>query len=136
MNYSVSKLATTADCDLVLDRAAIEKAEMEHKLSGLVLETNGNDRSLSQVRANLASVNAQITGFEAARDALPEGPEKVLMNSKIRKLNDRKENLEERLSQSGSTGLLLTEMERGIIEKHVTELDTFITAVTTRKAAL
>ena len=115
MNYSVSKLATTADCDLVLDRAAIEKAEMEHKLSGLVLETNGTDRSLSQVRANLASVTAQITGFEAARDALPEGPEKVLMNSKIRKLNDRKENLEERLSQTGSTGLLLTEMQRGVM---------------------
>jgi hypothetical protein len=56
--------------------------------------------------------------------------------SRIRRLNDRKENLEERISKSGSTGLLLSQMQRGMTEKQVEELTVFIAAVNTRKAAL
>ena len=136
MIYSTDKLASVADCNTVLSRTTQEKAELQHKLGGLVLETSANDQSLATVNANLISVNAQITGFTAALAALPEGPEKTDMASRIRKLNDRKENLEERLSKTGSTGLLLTELQRGMLEKQVAEMDVFNTAIEARKAAL
>lgn len=136
MDYSLFKLANTADCDAVLDRGNQEKAALEHRLGGLVLETSDNGRTLAQVNANLISVNAQIMGLTAAIDTMPEGPEKIEMGNRLRRLGDRKANLEERLSKSGSRGLLLTEMQRGLIEKQVAELTDFISAVETRKAAL
>ena len=136
MDYSTAKLATTADCDFVIDRTSQDKAVLEHKLGGLVIETSGNERSLATVKANLISVTAQITGFNAALAELPEGPDKQDMVSRIRKLNDRKENLEERLSKTGSTGLLLTELQRGMLEKQVAEMEVFNTAIEARKAAL
>jgi len=136
MAYSTNKLTTVAECDKVLDLAKREKAVLDYKLTGLVIDTDENQRSNAQLTADLLSVNAQVTAFKAAFDSLPEGAEKTEMGSKLRKLNDRKENLEERAAKVGTTGLLLTEMERGMLEKQVEELGVFIAAVTARKAAL
>jgi hypothetical protein len=136
MAYSTNKLATVAECDKVLDLAKREKAVLDYKLTGLAIDTDENQRSNAQLTADLLSVNAQVTAFKAAFDSLPEGAEKTEMGSKLRKLNDRKENLEERAAKVGTTGLLLTEMERGMLEKQVEELGVFIAAVTARKAAL
>ena len=136
MAYSTNKLTTVAECDKVLDLAKREKAVLDYKLTGLAIDTDENQRSNAQLTADLLSVNAQVTAFKAAFDSLPEGAEKTEMGSKLRKLNDRKENLEERAAKVGTTGLLLTEMERGMLEKQVEELGVFIAAVTARKAAL
>jgi hypothetical protein len=136
MAYSTNKLATVAECDKVLDLAKREKAVLDYKLTGLAIDTDENQRSNAQLTADLLSVNAQVTAFKAAFDSLPEGAEKTEMGSKLRKLNDRKENLEERAAKVGTTGLLLTEMERGMLEKQAEELGVFIAAVTARKAAL
>ena len=136
MAYSTNKLATVAECDKVLDLAKREKAVLDYKLTGLAIDTDENQRSNAQLTADLLSVNAQVTAFKAAFDCLPEGAEKTEMGSKLRKLNDRKENLEERAAKVGTTGLLLTEMERGMLEKQAEELGVFIAAVTARKAAL
>jgi hypothetical protein len=77
-----------------------------------------------------------MTAFTAAFDALPEGEEKTKMASRIRRLNDRKENLEERLCNTGNTGLLLIEMRKGLAEKQVEAPDNFIATVQVRKTAL
>jgi hypothetical protein len=136
MTYSFDKLATVAECDRVLDRANQEKAVLNHEAQGMVLDTNSTERSTQQAQADLLSVNAQITGFTAALDALPDGEEKENMRNKLRRLNDRKENLEERIGKSGNSGLLLMQMQRGLAEKQVAELDAFIAGVTARKTAL
>lgn len=136
MNYSTAKLATIADCDLVLNRCKLEKATLEHRLGGIVLENDRSDGTLAAAQASLLSANAQITGFTAAFDSLPLGPEKTEMGNKLRKLNDQKENLEERLGKSGTTGLLLSEMHRGRMEAELAELVIFVAAIEARKAAL
>lgn len=102
----------------------------------MVPDSDASLRSTTQAQADLHSVNAQVTGFQAAFDALPDGPEKTKMGSKLRRLNDRKENLEERLGNAGNTGLLPLQMQRGLAEKQVEELNTFIAGVEARKAAL
>jgi hypothetical protein len=61
----------------------------------MVLDTTATERSTQQAQADLLSVNAQLLGFNAAFDALPDGPEKETMRNKIRRLNNCKENLEE-----------------------------------------
>jgi predicted nucleic acid-binding Zn-ribbon protein len=136
MAYTFDKLTTTAECDRLLDRANQEKSELEHEATGYQLDTTATERTTAQAQSDLTSVNAQITAFTAALAALPDGPEKDAMASKIRRLNDRKDNLEERLAKSGSAGLLLMQLRKGIAEAQLAELNTFITGVTARKAAL
>jgi len=55
---------------------------------------------------------------------------------KIRRLNDRKDNLNERIAKSGNSGLLLVQLRKGLAEAQVGELDAFITGVTARKVAI
>jgi predicted nucleic acid-binding Zn-ribbon protein len=136
MSYSFNKLATIAECDMLLDRANLEKEELVHDASGYKLDTTATARSVAQAQADLTSVNVQITAFTAALEALPDGDEKTKMASRIRRLNDRKENLEERVSNTGNTGLLLIEMRKGLADKQVEALNSFIAGVEARKAAL
>jgi hypothetical protein len=58
------------------------------------------------------------------------------MRSKIRRLNDKKDNLNERIAKSGNSGLLQIQLRKGLAEAQVAELNTFITWVTAWKAAL
>jgi predicted nucleic acid-binding Zn-ribbon protein len=136
MAYSYDKLATIAECDLLLDRANHEKAELTHEVSGFELDSASTAKSVAQSQSDLTSVNIQITAFTAALNALPEGDEKTKMAGRIRRLNDRKENLEEKLTNSGNSGLLLMEMRKEMAEVQITALNTFITGVEARKAAL
>ncbi len=131
-----NKKVRKAECDRVLDRANQEKAVLSHEAQGMVLDTTSSERSTQQAQADLLSVNAQMLGFNAAFDALPDRPEKETMRNKIRRLNDRKENLEERIGKSGNSGLLLMQMQRSLAEKQVDELNTFIAGVEARKVAL
>jgi len=48
---------------------------------------------------------------------LPDGEAKENMRNKLRRLNDRKENIEERISKSGNMGLLMMEMRQYFINK-------------------
>jgi hypothetical protein len=54
----------------------------------------------------------------------------------IHQLNNRKGNLDERIGKSGNSGFLLIQLRKGLAEKHVDELNTFITGVEARKVAL
>ena len=47
----------------------------------------------------------------------PIDSEKTKLGSKLRRLNDRKENLEERLGNAGNTGLPPLQMQRGLAER-------------------
>jgi hypothetical protein len=58
------------------------------------------------------------------------------MRNKLRRLNDRKENLEESMGKRSNSRLLLMQMQRGLAEKQVAEPDAFIAGVTARKTAL
>lgn len=136
MAYSYDKLATIAECDLLLDRANQEKAELAHEVSGFELDSASTAKSVAQAQADLTSVNIQITAFTAALNALPEGDEKSKMAGRIRRLNDRKDNLEEKLANSGNSGLLLMEMRKEMAEAQIAALNTFITGLEARKAAL
>jgi len=58
------------------------------------------------------------------------------MRNKLRRLNDRKDNLEERLANTGNSGLLMMEMRKALAEAQVAALNTFIAGVEARKASL
>jgi hypothetical protein len=73
-------------------------------------ESTTRSRGAIQLDADLSSTNAQIDAFEAARDAMIDPTERMAFESRILRLNDTKDNLEERKARSGNNALLNNEL--------------------------
>lgn len=136
MPYNVEQLTTAAECDQLISTANDTKSDFQFAQTNLTKRNNDRLRSSAKLTATLATVSAQITAFTAARDAMPDGPDKDAMNSRLRRLNDRMENLEESRNKAGAVALLDNEMERSMIDAQIIVIDDFLVAVTTRKDAI
>lgn len=136
MDYSINRLSTVAECDAALQQAADLKDDLTFENTLLTRERASRERTAFQIDTDLASVSAQLLAFQAARDVMSPGPERDNFDNKIRRLNDRKENLEERKAKTGNVALLGNELEQGRIARQIEEIDTFVAAVTAHKATL
>ncbi len=136
MSYSTSKLQSKAECDKAILLANGRKEELifDQTVSGRDL--TDQEKSTAQTTASLVSTKAQITGTEAAIAVMPDGDAKLDLQSKLRRLNDRKDNLEERLQKTGAAALLDTELNAALLASQVVEINSYISAVTTRKGEL
>jgi hypothetical protein len=136
MSYNVTQLTTVAECDQLINAANDSKSDLQFAQTNLTKRNNDRLRSSAKLTATLATVSAQITAFAAARDAMPEGPDKDAIISRLRRLNDRMENLEESRSKAGAVALLDNELERSTNDAQIEVMDEFLAAVTARKEAI
>ncbi len=97
MALDLSPLTTRAECDTALTALAAELDTYQHRDSNLDYADRQGTRTKDDVTARLAGVNAEIAAYTAIlatpnlTDALRKQNE-----SKLRKANDRKDNLAER----------------------------------------
>ena len=136
MSYQVSQLTTVAECDQLIQMANDAKGDLQFAEVSLTRRNNGRMRTATRLAATLATVEAQIAAFTAARDAMPDGPDKDSISSRLRRLNDRMENLEESRSRSGAVALLDTDFDRAMITAQLAEVNNFIAAIEARKTVL
>ncbi len=136
MSYGVSKLTTTADCDQAIASATTRKNNLLFEQTVGTKNMTDQATLVAQVTASLISVKAEITGAEAAIAGLPDGKDKENYVSKLRRLNDRKDNLEDRLKKGGSASLLETELDNTLLGLQITEIDNYVAAVIAQKATL
>lgn len=136
MAYPTEKLLTATECDQAIDMAnvRIEAINYEQTLHGHAL--TGKERTTNSDTASLASVKAEITGVEAGIAVLSEGEEKRKQVSRLRKLNDRKDNLEERLLNGGNVSLLDSSLDATLLASQLTEINGYIAAINARKGTL
>ena len=73
---------------------------------------------------------------KAALADVPEGKDKVKLTDQLRRLNDKKCNLEARLRDAGSAALPDTELDAGLLQAQVAEIEAYIAEMEARKAAL
>jgi hypothetical protein len=136
MSYSVEKITTTADCDLLLSLAAKEKANQTFKrLSEERLTMNYSETSI-EIDAELQLVNSEIAATETIVATLPAGKSKEEAIKKKTKLEYKKFLLTNRKESYGALALLEKELDLKRVTVEINEIDTFIAAVTARKAAL
>lgn len=136
MSYSVNKITTIADCDLLLAWAAKEKADLNFKkLSEERLTTNYSTASI-EIEAELQSVLTEITATETIIAALPAGNSREDAVKKKVRLEYKKFLLENRKESYGVVALLEKELDLTTVTANLAEIDVFITAINTRKAAL
>lgn len=136
MSIDVTSLKTKEECDQAIDLANERKEELEYEQTVHGKELKDDNLSVQAAKARLIEVNAQITGTTAALAALPAGKYKDTVVSRLRRLNDRKDNLEDQLKNSGAAALIDAELGAKLLEIQVTEIDNFIADVSAHKATL
>ncbi len=134
--YSLNKITTVADCDVLLSRVIKEKSDLLHKHYTIerIAVTFGS--TSAEIEAILQGVNIELNANQTIFSTLPEGPSKEDMEKKIRRLEYKKFLLEERKENYGSVALLEKELELERLNKEIDEVDAFITTVTDHKATL
>jgi len=136
MSYDVKVLKTKDDCDLAIELAQERKEELEFDLTLNGKGLSDKQKTTDAAGARLIEVNAQITGTTSAIASLPEGKTKKGLVSKLRRLNDQKDNLSDRLTNTGSYGLLDSALNLQLIQLQINEIESYITLVTNHKATL
>lgn len=136
MAFNTAKLKTKAECDQALTLASERKYKLDHDLTNVNYDVTNKSKVASRTNASLASVKAQMTGAEAGMAVMEDGPEKTEEQNKLRKLNDRKENLEEVLTKGGNAMVLDMELEQALLQMRINTVNNYVAEVTARKTEL
>lgn len=134
--YSFNKLTSTTDCDVLLNWAQKERADLAfRKIADERLKQNYSSTSV-EIDAVLQRVLAELAAVQTIINALPEGPTKEDEVKRKIRLEYKKFVLENRKDSYGSVALLEKELELERTNKELAEIDAFITGVTAHKASL
>jgi hypothetical protein len=134
--YSLNKINTVADCNVLLTWAEKEKSDLTFKqLSVERVAVNYSSTSI-EIDAVLQGVVAELTAIETIISTLAEGPTKDDLVKKKTRLEYKRFLLENRKESYGSVALLEKELDLERINKELDEVDVFITTVTAHKATL
>ena len=134
--YSVTNLTTIADCDVLLNMANKEKADLAFKkLSEERLVTNYSTTSV-EIDAVLQGVLAEISAVDTIIATLPEGTTKENEEKRKVRLEYKKFLLENRKESYGAVALLEKELDLERVNKQLEEVNLFIDVVTAHKATL
>lgn len=136
MSYSIAKITTVADCDLLLSWAAKEKADLNYKKISEERLTNNYSETSIEIDAELQSVIAEIAATETVIATLPDGNSKEDAIKKKTKLEYKKFLLNNRKESYGVVALLEKELDLSRVTLELGEIDAFVAEITTRKAAL
>ena len=136
MSYSINELTTVADCDALLQIAAMDRKDLDYKRIQQERQYETVTTGTAGIEAELAGVDAEIHGTENALTDMPEGPIKKTYQSKLVKLNHKKFLLNERRERYGTLALLQKEFALATIDKQLVEITDYVDAITTRKGEL
>ncbi len=136
MSYSVNKITTVADCDLLLAWAAKEKADLEFKKLSEERLTNNYSETSIEIDAELQSVITEIASTTTIIATLPEGQSKEEAIKKKVRLEYKKFLLENRKESYGVVALLEKELDLINVTQTLAEIDAFTTVINVRKAEL
>ena len=136
MNYSVQNLTEVADCNVLLHWAAREKADLNFKRLSDERMTVRFAETSQELDAILQGVIAEISATETIISVLPEGPSKEDAINRKTRLEYKKFLLENRRESFGTVALLEKEMDLARVLQELTEVDSFIEAVTIKMSEL
>ncbi|WP_162126644.1 hypothetical protein [Flavobacterium phycosphaerae] len=136
MIYTVQNLTQTVDCDVLLSRAQKRKADLNHKRYSEESLTTKYGETSEEIETTLQVTIAEIAAETIIIDGLPESSVKAEHVYKKKNLEHKQMVLEHRLESYGVVALLEQEMDLGIIDQQIAEVEAFITAVKARKEEL
>ncbi|RTY90617.1 hypothetical protein [Flavobacterium sp. GT3R68] len=134
--YSLNKITTVADCDVLLAWAEKEKSDLTFKQLSVERVTTNYSSISVEIDAILQGVVAEIAAVEMVIGVLPDGPTKEDEIKRKTRLEYKRFLLENRKESYGSVALLEKELDLERINKELDETDVFISGVTVHKSTL
>ncbi len=137
MPYSVNLLPTIVECDAALATADTELRDLQHRADNLDYTRENTTDSATEVQAELASLDAEITALNTIIPTLTAGT-KARKNNEInlRRATNRQAILNDKQDSRGPVALLIRELDLAQVQAQIIETNAFKAAVTARKAAL
>ncbi|WP_223649204.1 hypothetical protein [Hymenobacter psoromatis] len=137
MALDLTLLTTQAECDEALADLAAELETYQHRNDNLDYAASQAGRTLGDVTARLAGVQAEIDSYTAMLN-VPNmlASLRKQTESRLRRANDRKDNLAERGQARTGSAAFLAAVDAEQVAAQVATLTSAQQAVTTRKAAL
>jgi hypothetical protein len=83
--YSLNKITTVADCNVLLTWAQKEKSDLAHKHYTIERLAVNFGTTSAEIEAILQGVNIELTANQSVFPTLPEGQTKEEMEKKIKK---------------------------------------------------
>lgn len=136
MNYSISNITQTADCDVLLSWADKEKADLTFKRLSEERLTNKYATTSVEVDAVLQGVLVELSAIETIIGVLPDGPTKDDEIKKKVKLEYKKFLLETRKESYGAVALLEKQLDLARLDQEIAEVDAFIGVVKAHQLTL
>lgn len=136
MSYSLQKITTVEDCDLLLENANNEKGELEFRILSLQRQKESYSTNSFEVSTELQLVQNQLAGVNSVLGVLPDGNEKDEALIKKAKYELQLLVLNRRQKAYGNIALLDKELDYVRAESQMGAIDDFIGQVNARKAAL
>ena len=134
--YSISNVTTIADCNVLLNMANKEKADLNFKkLSDERLVNNYSSTSV-EISAVLQGVIAEISAINTVLAVLPDGLTKESEEKRKVRLEYKKFLLETRKESYGAVALLEKQLDLERVNKQIDEVDAFILAINNHKVSL
>lgn len=134
--YSLNRITTTADCDVLLTWANKEKEDLAHKRYTEQRFTTTYSTASIEIEAVLQGVLTEIAAEENIIAVLPEGKQKEEHVKKKIRLEYKKFLLENRKESYGVVALLENELDLERLNKEIAEVDAFIAAITAHRNTL
>lgn len=105
------------------------KEALEYRQATLQHKRKIASESSLEIESDLHAIIAQIASLETVIAALSDGPVKKENISDKKTAEYRLFKLQERKENNGVLALLQTEADKGCVEKHIDEINTFINGV-------
>jgi hypothetical protein len=134
--YSLNKITTVTDCDVLLAWAEREKSDLAYKKLSVERVTINHSSTSVEIEAILQGVIAEIAAVETVIGILPEGPTKEGEEKRKKRLEYRQFLLENRKETYGSVALVERELDLERVSKELEEVDAFIASATTHRNTL
>ena len=135
MAFSVNLLTTIAQCDGLLATKQRERTGLVNRLHNIQFQLDNWDDATSAA-TELTATQALIAGLTPVVTALPEGDDKRRNQNQLNRYQTRANNLTGKVENYGVLALLEKELDRDTLTGDIATLDTFVAAVTARRAAL
>lgn len=134
--YSLNRITTITDCDVLLAWANKEKSELTLKKINDEYSVENYGSTSIEIEAILQGVIAEIAAQDSVIAILPEGPSKEDAIRKKTRLEYKRFVLTTRKENYGSVALLEKELDLERINKELIEVDRFISDITAHRITL
>jgi len=136
MELDVSLLTTVAECETAIEITQAEKTLLERRLRNLGESLEGKSSKTVEVKEGIVSVQAIITGYQAALDVISDAKEKRNLELKIEREETKLKSLQNRDANYSAVDVIESQLNHQQLDSQIPVLEAAISQLEARKAAL